>query len=153
MKFIVPLLAVTLFAFAGAPLVHAEDNSAIEAKLKQNEDTWEKAFVGKDATTLASLIADDFAGVSSRGKMESKSQLLDEMKKDPDTITSATNGEMNVHVYGPNLATVVGTSTEKGKHKNGKRFSNSYAWIDTWMQRDGNWQCVGEGVVVLPGTK
>jgi hypothetical protein len=47
-----------------------------------------------------------------------------------------------VRVYAANLATVSGTSTEQGKDKDGKEFNRSYAWIDTWMDRGGNWQCI-----------
>ena len=52
---------------------------------------------------------------------------------------------MDVHVYGPNIATVVGTSTEAGTDKDGKAFNRSYAWTDTWMERDGKWQCIASG--------
>ena len=50
-------------------------------------------------------------------------------------------------VYGPNLATVSGTTTEKGKDKDGKQFTRSYVWVDTWMERNGKWQCIAEGVM------
>jgi hypothetical protein len=60
---------------------------------------------------------------------------------------------MDVHVYGSNLATVCGTTTENGKGKDGKQFTRSYMWIDTWMERDGKWQCIGEGVMALPKKK
>jgi len=58
-----------------------------------------------------------------------------------------------VRVYGPNMATVVGISTEKGKDKDGKQFSRSFGWVDTWMQRNGKWECVGEAVTLLPKKK
>jgi hypothetical protein len=62
-------------------------------------------------------------------------------------LSSATNDNMDVHVYGPNLATVSGTTTEKGKDKGGKQFTRSYVWVDTWMERNGKWQCIAEGVL------
>ena len=40
---------------------------------------------------------------------------------------------MDVHVYGPNLVTVRGPTTEKGKDKEGKQFTRSYVgWIPGW---------------------
>ena len=57
---------------------------------------------------------------------------------------------MDVHVYTPNLATICGTSPEKGKDKNGKEFSRSYAWVDTWMERNGKWECIAEAVMQFP---
>ena len=64
-------------------------------------------------------------------------------------MSASTNDGMEVHVHGPSLATVVGTSTEKGKGKNGKQFGHSFGWVDTWMERNGKWECIGEAVMQL----
>ena len=149
MKLFTPLLVITLLGLAAAPCAHAQetaaDSSAVQANLKQMEDTWVKALVSKDQTAIANMIADDFAGFNPEGKHVAKSQLLDEMKNEPNTLSSATNDNLDVHVYGPNLAT--GTTTEKGKDKAGKQFTRSYVWVDTWMERNGKWQCIAEGVM------
>ena len=146
-----PLLISTLLAFAAAPCAHAQENaadsSAVQANLKQMEDTWVKALVNKDQAAVGNFIADDFAGFNPEGKHLGKSQLLDEAKNEPNTLTSAVNENMDVHVYGPNLAPVCGTTTEKGQHKDGKQFTRSYVWVDTWMERNGKWQCIAEGVM------
>jgi len=153
MKLFTPLLALTLAAFAVAPCARAQDNSAIETNLKQMEDAWGKAIMEKDSATVGNMVADDFAGIDHNGKRQNKTQLLDELKNSKDTLSASTNDSMEVHVYGPNLATVVGTSSEKGKDKDGKQFSRSFGWVDTWMQRNGKWECVGEAVTLLPKKK
>jgi ketosteroid isomerase-like protein len=151
MKLFAPVLISTLLALAAAPCAHAQENtadsSAVQANLKQMEDTWVKALVNKDHAVVGNMIADDFAGFNPDGKHLGKSQLLDEAKNEPNTLISATNDNMDVHVYGPNLATVSGTTTEKGKDKAGKQFTRSYVWVDTWMERNGKWQCIAEGVM------
>lgn len=151
MKLFTPLLVGTLLAFAIAPCAHAQgnaaDSSAVQASLKQMEDAWVKALVSKDHAAVGNMIADDFAGFNPEGKNVTKSQLLDAAKNEPNTLSSATNDNMDVHVYGPNLATVSGTTTEKGKDKAGKQFTRTYVWVDTWMERDGKWQCIAEGVM------
>jgi ketosteroid isomerase-like protein len=151
MKLFTPLLVITLLGLAAAPCAHAQetaaDSSAVQANLKQMEDAWVKALVSKDQTAVANMIADDFAGFNPEGKHVAKSQLLDAMKNEPNTLSSATNDNLDVHVYGPNLATVSGTTTEKGKDKHGKEFTRSYVWVDTWMERNGKWQCIAEGVM------
>ena len=157
MKLFTPLLVSILLAFASAPCAHAQENaadsSAVEAKLKGMEDAWVKALVNKDQAAVGNMIADDFAGFNPEGKHATKSQLLDEMKNERNTLTSATNDNMDVHVYGPNLATVCGTTTEKGKDKDGKEFTRTYVWLDTWMERNGKWQCIAEGVMKSPKKK
>src|SRR4029077_3780342 len=119
MKLFTPLLVITLLGLAEAPWAHpqenAADSSAVQANLKQMEDAWVKALVSKDQTAVGNMIADDFAGFNPEGKHVGKSQLLDEAKNEPNTLSSATNDNMDVHVYGANLATVCGTTTEKGK--------------------------------------
>jgi ketosteroid isomerase-like protein len=151
MKLFTPLLVITLLGLAAAPCAYAQessaDSSAIKTKLKEMEDAWVKALISKDQATVANFIADDFAGFSAEGKHATKSQLLDEIKSEPNTLTSSANEHMDVHVYGPNLATVTGTTTEKGKDKDGKQFTRSYVWVDTWMERNGKWECIAEGVM------
>ena len=155
MKLFTPLLV--LLAVAAAPCAHAQeksaDSSAITAKLKQMEDAWEKALVNKDHAAVGNMVAEDYAGFSSKGKHQTKSQLVDEIKNETDTVSSAVNDKMDVHVYAPNLATVVGTSTEKGKDKDGKEFTRSFAWVDTWMERNGKWECIAEAVMQFPEKK
>ena len=152
-KALTPLLPIILFAFAVVPCARAQDNSVIETKLKQMEDTWTKALKDKDQAAVGDMVADDFAGIGSKGKRHNKSQYLDEIKSDTDTYSSVVNDSMDVHVYASNVATVVGTSTEKGKDKNGKQFSRSYGWVDTWMERNGKWECIGEADMLLPKKK
>ena len=151
MKLFAPLLVITLLGLASAPCAHAQENaadsSAVQANLKQMEDAWVKALINKDYAAVGNVIADDFAGFNPEGKHLTKPQLLDEVKNEPNTLSSSTNDNMDVHVFGPNLATVSGTTTEKGKDKDGKQFTRTYVWVDTWMERNGKWECIAEGVM------
>ena len=151
MKLFTPLLVITLLGLAIAPWAQAQENaadsSAIKTKLKEMEDAWVKALVDKDQAAVGNMIADDFAGFSPEGKHATKTQILAEMKNESNTLSSAVNDNLDVHVYGPNLATVTGVTTEKSKDKNGKQFTRSYVWVDTWMERNGKWECIAEGVI------
>ncbi|MBA3961594.1 MAG: nuclear transport factor 2 family protein [Chthoniobacterales bacterium] len=159
MKPLKPLLAVTLLACVVVPcaLVQASptvdgaaDSAAISTKLKQMEKDWGDALLEKDhgVAVVSGLVADDYAGINSKGKMQNKTALLDELKND--TLSSSTIDSTEVHVYGAHIATVCGTSTEAGKGKNGKSFTHHYGWADTWMERDGKWQCIAEAGMILP---
>ena len=152
-KSFVPFLVITSIAFALAPCGHAQDSSAVETKLKQMEDAWAKALLDKDQAAVGNMVADDYAGITSKGEHQNKSQLLDEIKTSTDALSASTNDSMDVHVYGPSLATVVGMSTEKGKDKDGKQFSRSFGWVDTWMERNGKWECIGEAVMPIKKKK
>lgn len=116
--------------------------STPETTLKDIEDKWEASFMSHDPSVAQAYVGNDYRGVSSKGKVMSKANLLAEMKKDTDTYTSAKNGNMDARVYGGHFAVVMGTSVETGKDKSGKAFKRSFRWTDSWVERDGKWQCV-----------
>ena len=64
------------------------------------------------------------------------------MKNDKDTYASSKNEKLSVHVYGGTTAVVTGSVRAKGTVKNGQVFDRTYRYTDTWVQRDGKWQCV-----------
>ena len=50
---------------------------------------------------------------------------------------------------GSNTAVVVGRAREKGTGKDGK-FDRVYLFTDTWMERNGQWQCIASESMELP---
>jgi Domain of unknown function (DUF4440) len=145
------ILAITVLSLCAAPFARAQAASGVEATLKSMEDSWAAAQLQKDhgASVVDGLLAADFFGVDLKGKIRNKAETLEHMRSETDSYTYSKNDSMDVHLYGPSIATVVGTSTEKGKDKGGKKFSRSFAWADTWMERNGQWQCIAEGVTPL----
>lgn len=122
---------------------------SVEATLRDMENKWSAAIAKKDTSVMQAFLAEDYVGVSSKGKIVNKRGLLADIKKDKDTYTSAKNGRMDVRVFG-NSAVVVGTSNEKGKDKDGKAFDRTYRWTDTWVARNGRWQCVASQALLMP---
>ncbi len=114
----------------------------VEASLKEMENKWEASIPNHDTASIEPLIAADYAGVSSKGKFTNKALMLSELKADPDKYNSAKNEKLNVHFYGPSVAVVTGTAREKGTATDGKPFDRNYRFTDTWVERDGQWQCV-----------
>lgn len=149
------ILAITVLSLCAAPFAHAQTTSGVEEKLKSMEDSWAAAQLQKDhgASVVDGLLSADFFGIGEKGKLQNKADWLERLRTDTDTYTYSKNDSMDVHMYGPNVATVCGTSTEKGTDKNGKKFSRSFAWVDTWMERDGQWQCIAEGVSMPKATQ
>jgi ketosteroid isomerase-like protein len=146
------ILALTVLSLCATPFARAGSAGDVEAKLKSMEDAWSAGLTQKDhgVGVVSGLVAADYHGVSSEGKIQNKDAMLEEMRTSTDTTISSKNDSMEVHLYGVNVATVVGTSSEKGKDKDGKDYSRNYAWTDTWMERNGKWQCIGEAVTRLP---
>ncbi len=120
-----------------------------EAMLREMEDKWEASVMAHDPSVAQAYLADDFRGVSSKGKVMKKSDLLAEMKKDTDTYTSAKNSKLDVRVFGGQFAVATAIATEEGKSKDGKPFKRSFRWTDAWVLRDGKWLCVASQAMLV----
>lgn len=103
-----------------------------------------------DHSMIEKIVADDFIGTSSSGKTGDKTTLLAEAKRDNNTYTSAASSDMTVRMFGPSVAVVTGIAKESGKTKAGKTFSHAYRFTDTWVERNGEWQCVAAHAMALP---
>lgn len=127
------------------------DTGSAESNIKRLENEWEASIKNHDTSFLQARVADDYLGTSPKGKRVNKSGLLKEFKSDTDTYTSAKNGSITVRTFGSNIAIATGTSKEVGKGKDGKAFTRTYAWTDTWMLRGKLWQCIGSQAMLLSG--
>jgi ketosteroid isomerase-like protein len=134
-------------AAAAAPAAKMGKNMSV----KDMENAWEAAVGKHDVATLQPMIANDFVGVYWDGKVMSKSGIIGMYKKDKDTYTSAVNQKLDARSVGPNVTVVVGTAREKGTGKDGKAFDRSYRFTDTWVMRNGQWQCVASQVMKVKG--
>jgi len=103
-----------------------------------------------DVSILEELVADDFVGTSSSGKVGNKSTLIAEARKDKNVYTSAVSTDMTVRIFGPDIAVVTGVARETGKTASGKAFSQAIRFTDTWVERNGVWQCVAASAIALP---
>jgi ketosteroid isomerase-like protein len=123
--------------------------STPEATIRDIEDKWEASVMKHDTAVAQAYLADDFRGVSSKGKVMSKSNLLSEIKKDTDVYTSTKNGKVDARVFGGQFAVATGTSTEVGKSKDGQAFKRSFRWTDVWVMRKDKWQCVASQAMLV----
>ena len=123
--------------------------STPEATIRDIEDKWEASVMKHDPSVAQAYLADDFRGVSSKGKVMSKSNLLSEIKKDTDVYTSTKNGKVDVRVFGGQFAVATGTSTEVGKAKDGEAFKRTFRWTDVWVLRKDKWLCVASQAMLV----
>ena len=124
---------------------------SVETALKDNENRWEASFASHDPSVSQPMMANDFVSVYWDGKMMNKSEVLSQIKKDKETYKSAVNEKLAVHMFGKNVAVVIGTAHEKGTSKDGKAFDRQLRFTDTWVERNGQWQCVASQVMKIKG--
>lgn len=118
--------------------------------LRNLEDKWERSIVEHDSRVVSDLVADDFVGTGSNGKVGGKATLIREAKKDKNTYESARARHMSVRGYGSDVAIVTGVATEVGKTPEGRGFEHTYRFTDTWMRRRGKWQCIASHAMLVP---
>jgi ketosteroid isomerase-like protein len=128
----------------------AAGDDSVASKLKELESRWEGSLLNHNTSAIEKMVAEDFIGTSSSGKQGDKATLLAEAKRDTNVYSSAVSSEMNVRTFAPNVAVVTGVAKETGKTKAGKAFSHTYRFTDTWVERNGQWQCVAAQAMALP---
>ena len=148
MKTLIRLIATSLLVL---PAFAQEGKTDVSSAIRQAEERWEAAVMKRDSNTVGELVANDYAGVNEKGAREDKAALLSRMEKEPETFTSAKITDLTVHVYSPNVAVAIGDAAEKGTDNKGKAFDRVYRFTDTWMERDGKWQCIAEQGSLVKG--
>jgi ketosteroid isomerase-like protein len=154
MKIVTLILALTVLALPALAQEKkmAAKGTSVEAAVKALEEGWEAAIMKHDTKAIDEVVASDFAGVGHDGKLLNKAGLLQEqVKNNHDTYTSATLNHVVVRAYGSNVAVAIGDAREKGTGKDGKAFDRTYRFTDTWVERNGKWECVAEQVAQLSG--
>jgi hypothetical protein len=123
------------------------DTATVAAKIKGMEAAWNLSILETDhgAKVVSEILADDFHQFNSKGEKQNKEEFIKSLSAQDGTITEVINGDMNVTFHGNNIATVLGSHVTKGTDKAGKAFSRTTTWNDTYVERDGKWQCVSSG--------
>ena len=138
---VVFVLAVSCQAFAQAKPAAPAPNASVEKELIKLENDWNNALVKRDVAALNRVMADDWTYIDpDSGTLVTKAHSLASLKSGEDVITSAVGDEWKVRVYG-DAAVVLMRWTVKEQYK-GKDVSGQYRGTDTWIKKDGRWQCV-----------
>ena len=120
----------------------------VAATIRELESRWAASIASHDASVPQQLVAADYIGVNSAGRIVNKAALISDMKRDKNAYDSAVNSGVTVRVHG-NAAVAVGTTKQAGKDPTGKPFNYTYRWTDTWLERNGQWQCVASQSFVV----
>jgi ketosteroid isomerase-like protein len=145
---IAPFIAVVLLSAVTAPRASAgvgEDEKAVAAL-----DTQYQAAVAKnDAAVMDRILADDFILVTGKGKIFTKSDLLNEARGGKTVYERQDDSEQKVRVYG-NTAVVTALLRAKGTAE-GKPFEYKLWFSDTYVRTPSGWRYVfAQASIPLP---
>ena len=134
-------LCLVLSTLLIAPFAAAADSPTDEQEaLMQRERDIGQAMIKRDAKTLAEWEADEYVFTDFDGVVSDKSVDLAGLKDGTLAVTAYSVGDMKAMVYG-NAGVVVGRQTQKAKYQ-GKDMTGTFRFTDTYVKRDGRWQCV-----------
>jgi ketosteroid isomerase-like protein len=139
--------AALLLLFASFAQVEAKETP--DAQLKDIETRWSKALQTRDAAFVESILADDYVVTTEKGKVLNRSGAIKDVKTDTDAVEQTSNSNVMVHSIKSDAAVVTGMSRDVGKDKDGKKFDRTYRWTDTFVNRNGKWQCVATQITLV----
>lgn len=143
------VLAASALVSAQAPeartaLPPLQDTEAVLTKIERDAAA---ALTKKDFAAFAGVFSEDAVFTGPDGAVQTKAQLLADLKSGSLVIESTVISDMKVRVFGE-AAVVTYTTTDKGKYK-GRDISGRYRWTDTFVRRGGKWQVVaGQGTPI-----
>ena len=140
MQRITVLVALSLsVSLAGLTAVAWAQHEKAQQELVQMERDWCTAVLKNDAALLGRLLSDDYSGIGTRG-MATKATTLAAMKGADTVVTTCVDDNVKVRVYG-DAAVVTGHARRAGTTK-GVPFEREHLYTDTFIKRNGQWQCV-----------
>ncbi len=118
----------------------------VEQQLKDMENQWAKASLASDGDAVMPMLSEDFVNIDSDGSVHNKTETVARMKKAKFQISEVSDLQVNPH---GDSAVVTGTWTGKGVDGMGKPVDAKERWADTWVKKDGKWQCVASASAPL----
>ena len=110
------------------------------------ERIWGQSYLSKDPKALERILDDAFVNVDSDGKLQTKADVLAEVRKS--TALQFLTESMTVYLHG-NTAIVTGVFLIKGVER-GKPYVQRERFVDTWLYRNGQWVSIA-GLVTRVG--
>lgn len=105
------------------------------------------AFLNADLAAAERLLAPEFTLVNSTALVQTRTEVLAEIRDRDPEYEVFRNHSMTAHVFG-DAAIVQGITTVKG-NSGGKQFGVDVRFTDTLIRRQGRWQLVVSHVTAL----
>ena len=136
-RFVLLLAALPCASAQAAELPKSvRDHADVERYIRACESDWAAVDVTNNTKSLVTCLADDYQGVSSKGKVVDKAYHL--TPPGPSDVVSDTVDYVHLRYASPEI--IIAQGGETAVTKSGKR--HSLIWTDIWMLRQGKWQIV-----------
>jgi len=136
-----------LLNLASLLLVFGQGSDEENAVL-QTERELATSYLRSDADAIARGVMEDYTLTNSMGKITTRSDDIDEAKKNNPKYEVFENHDMKVRVHG-DTAVVTGQTHTKGI-SSGKPFDSEFQFTDTFIRDGGRWRLLAGHVSKLP---
>jgi ketosteroid isomerase-like protein len=119
-----------------------------ERAVTKLEQEWFAIQQANDWGKLSKIIADDFILVESDGSLGSRDSMLQGYKEEAPRVISLKMQVLVAHAVAPNAVIASGLDDIALKDARGVVTHRYERFIDTWILRDGHWQCVAEQITL-----
>ena len=127
-------------------------SGAVEQALTKIEHEVLAGLLKRDVGAFGRHFADDAVLTTPDGSLQTKAQIVADVKSGDLVLESSTISDMKVQVYG-DAAVVTYVTTDKGKYKK-TDISGRFRWTDIFVRRAGEWKIVaGQGTPIAPPPK
>lgn len=134
---------------AGKAAGFAEAERAV-TKLEQE---WFAIQQANDWAKLSKMISDDFVIVDSDGSLGNKESMVAGYKEEAPRVVSLKMQVLVAHAVAANTVIASGLDDIAIKDSGGSTVHRYERFIDTWVMRDGRWQCVAEQITLAKPEK
>ena len=116
------------------------DPSVTEKEIEALEHAWARAYVERDCSVLDRIEADEWVCTTDDGTVLGKAEDMADVKSAAYRATLFKMDDVRVRVFG-DTAVATALQTELATYK-GAAANKVVRCTDTWLRRDGRWQCV-----------
>jgi uncharacterized protein (TIGR02246 family) len=114
----------------------------VTALLTQYTNDWAEAIKNKDASKITDYFAPDLVFQEATGLRVTKEELIKEINESPNTIKSFVVKDLQVKLFGPDLANVTGGGSNVVLDSNGKEQIFEARYTNVWKKNSGKWQLI-----------
>ncbi len=119
----------------------SQSDVEIQTQILALENAWAQVDVTNDRSVFEKIIAPDFHSTSSRsGKRRDRAEWLANWQYE--NVKSAVHINPAVQVFSPTLAVYTGIDETRGNNPDGTEWVHQDICTDTWLKRNGMWQCI-----------
>lgn len=123
---------------------HHSYSAEAEQAVTKLEQEWFADQLALNWPKLKSMIAEDFVLTESDGRLGNRESMLEGYKTESSLTSNIKMTFLATHAVATDTVIAVGLDDITLKAKDG-RISHRYErFTDTWILRDGHWQCVAE---------